>query len=250
MDINEALAALADKTKSQVVELRGEKGEKGDRGEKGEPGRDGKSVSLVIGKVISGDEAVARIRQDGNVFVLDLCLPRGEQGLRGPQGLPGKDGERGFQGPKGDRGERGLAGQDGEPGTPGKDGARGERGAQGEKGEQGPQGLRGDRGERGERGLPGLKGERGDTGERGIAGPMGERGHTGPQGAPGENAVLDVEELKSLLISVLTSSGVMTEQVAKLIAVKAELKRCLHQATSRHQAELAEVYRKVDNIIG
>jgi len=250
MDINEALAALADKTKSHVVELRGEKGEKGDRGEKGDPGRDGKNVVLVIGKVIGGDEAAARIRQDGNVFVLDLCLPRGEQGLRGQQGLPGKDGERGLPGLKGERGERGPAGQDGETGVPGKDGERGERGSEGQKGEQGPQGVRGERGERGERGLEGKKGERGDAGERGSAGPMGERGHTGPQGVPGENAVLDVEELKALLISVLTSAGVMTEQVSKLIAVKAELKRCLHQATSRHQAELAEVYRRVDNIIG
>lgn len=207
-DINAALAALQNSTNYRVTELRGETGPQGPRGDKGDPGHDGKDVKLVIGKVISGDEAAARIRQGGDTFILDLCLPRGAEGLRGPQGLPGPHGS---QGPAGPQGERGF---------------------------------------RGERGSEGPKGERGQEGERGPVGPQGLMGESivGPQGEPGRS--VDEDQLKATLIALLSDAGVVSETLKKMIAVKAELKRCLHQATSRHQAELAEVYRKVDNIIG
>lgn len=214
MDINEALEVLRSNMKSHVVELHGEKGERGERGLTGPAGRDGKDVRLVIGKVVAGSEAVARIRQEGNTFILDLCLPCGEQGQRGHQGLPGKDGE---QGPAGVKGESGS---------------------------------RGERGERGERGVEGPRGERGTVGERGPQGTTGPAGESvvGPKGEPGRS--IDEDQLKSVLIRVLSDTGVLTEQAQKLISVKGILKQALHQANSRHQAELADVYRKVDNIIG
>lgn len=207
MNINEALAALANSTQSRVVELRGEKGERGERGAVGPAGRDGKDVKLVIGRVIGGDEAQARIREQDGTFVLDLCISRGEQGPRGFQGFPGP------QGPQGERGERG------------------EQGFRGERGETGPAGQ----------GAPGPKGEVGQRGERGEAGPQGERGESGHS--------VNEEELKAILIRVLSDVGVLTEQSRKLIAVHAELKRALHKANSRNIAELTETYQKIDSII-
>lgn len=145
-NINEALAALTSSVQHSVTEIRGEKGEKGDRGEVGPPGRDGRDVKLVIGAVISGDKAEARIRQDGDVFVLDLCLPVGKQGERGFIGLPGPQGPQGERGEQGERGFKGDRGEVGPPGVgaPGKDSVV-----------PGPVGPRGEQGERGERGEPG-----------------------------------------------------------------------------------------------
>jgi Collagen triple helix repeat (20 copies) len=115
-----------------------------------------------------------------------------------------------------------------------------------EKGEQGPQGPQGPRGERGIEG----KGERGDVGERGPQGVMGPAGDSivGPRGEPGISVNEDM--LQSVLIKVLGDIIGKDIVLQKMVAVRAELKRCLHQATSRHQAELADVYRKIDNVIG
>lgn len=82
----------------------------------------GASIGTVTAHATeAGSEATASTTRDGDGdWVLDLGLPRGEQGPQGPAG-----------GPKGDKGEKGDSG------------ATGPQGPQGEKGEKGDPGPRG-----------------------------------------------------------------------------------------------------------
>jgi hypothetical protein len=131
----------------RVTELRGETGERGLPGTIGATGPAGKDAKFKIGVVVQGDKAEARIREGGdNTFILDLCLPRGEQGPRGFIGLPGPagvDGKNGVDGVDGKNGERGFSGANGQDSKAA--GPRGERGADGES-IVGPRGEKGDTG--------------------------------------------------------------------------------------------------------
>ncbi len=222
MDTNltAALVALQNSMDRKVVELRGETGERGLPGAIGATGPAGKDAKLKIGIVVSGEKPEARIRESGdNTFILDLCLPRGEQGDRGFLGLPGKDGI-------------GKDGRDGESvvgpaGRPGRDGVDAAPLSQQdvEKAvrkilEQNPEKFRGSAGES----VIGSKGERGEPG-------------------------MTREEIGQTIIEVLSNAGVITEQAKKLISVKAALRTALNKATSRSQAEMQDLVRKVDEIL-
>ena len=63
--------------------LKGAKGEQGEKGEKGEVGENGPANTLTIGTVTSGDEASATITGETPNQVLNLILPRGQQGVAG-----------------------------------------------------------------------------------------------------------------------------------------------------------------------
>ncbi len=121
-------------------------GERGLPGATGAIGPAGKDAKFKIGVVVQGDKAEARIRESGdNTFILDLCLPRGEQGPRGFIGLTGANGV------------------DGKNGTDGVDGKNGERGFTGANGQDSKVvGPKGDRGEPGQS-IKGDKGEPGDS---------------------------------------------------------------------------------------
>ena len=70
--------------------------------------------------------------------VLELGIPKGEQGPRGEAGPTGAKGDAGEQGPQGPRGETGPQGLQG---------PKGEKGDKGDKGEPGPQGPKGEPGD-------------------------------------------------------------------------------------------------------
>ena len=204
----------------KVVELRGETGERGLPGATGATGPAGKDAKFKIGIVVSGEKPEARIRESGdNTFILDLCLPVGATGPRGLLGMPGRDGI-------------GKDGRDGESvvgpaGRPGRDGVDAAPLSQQdvEKAvrkilEQNPEKFRG------------LAGEsiRGDKGDPGIPG-------------------MTREEISQTIIEVLSNAGVITEQAEKLIRVKTALRTALNKATSRAQAEMQDLVRKVDEIL-
>ena len=144
-ELKGALAALQNSMDRKVVELRGETGERGLPGAIGATGRDGKPAKFKIGLVVSGEKAEARVRESGdNTFILDLCLPRGEQGARGFIGLTGAsgvDGKNGIDGVDGKNGERGFTGANGQDSKV--------AGPKGDRGEPG-QSIKGDKGEPGD----------------------------------------------------------------------------------------------------
>ena len=82
----------------------------------------------------SGQEPTASIVNG----VLELGIPKGEQGPRGEAGPTGAKGDTGEQGPQGPRGETGPQGLQG---------PKGEKGDKGDKGEPGPQGPKGEPGD-------------------------------------------------------------------------------------------------------
>jgi len=211
MDTNltAALVALQNSMDRKVVELRGETGDRGLPGATGATGPAGKDAKFKIGVVVQGDKAEARIREGGDNTFI-LDLC-----------LP--------LGPQGDRGLLGLPGPTGSRGETGPSGLRGERGERGYIGEKGDTGA----------GLQGLKGEVGPRGEIGSQGPQGEKGDVG----------MTREEIQGVIIEVLSDAGVMTEQASKLIRVKTELRKALNKATSRSQAEIQDLVRKVDEIV-
>lgn len=78
-----------DFTQEQLAQLKGDKGDKGepgDRGEQGEKGDVGLSNALTIGSVIKGEEAGATIVGEAPNQVLNLILPKGDEGERGEPG--------------------------------------------------------------------------------------------------------------------------------------------------------------------
>ena len=222
-NLTDALKALENSNSqaSSIVELRGERGEVGPPGVDGKDGKDAPPVSIRIGTVVATDgEPAARIRATGdNSFVLDLALPKGPVGPRGPLGLQSE--EPGPVGPKGD--------------SPSEEEL-----------------LRLIRRvvQENRQALTGPRGERGAEGERGPQGVMGLKGDTGEQGPMGEATIVSEDDLKEIFVRVLSDSGVLSEAQARLIAVRAELRRALHSVSSRSIAELQTVYRNVDNIIG
>lgn len=81
--------------------------------------------SISIGTVVSGTVASAEITGTPDNQVLNLVLPRGEQGIPGINGVNGQDGEQGpqgLQGPKGDTGNTGATGPQGPKGDKGDKG--------------------------------------------------------------------------------------------------------------------------------
>lgn len=170
----------------------GEKGDKGDTGEqgpKGEKGDLGPSPNITIGTVEEGDEAEATITGETPNLILNLTIPRGEQGIQGPKGETGATGP---EGPKGDTGDQGPQGIQGE---------KGEKGDKGDKGDTGAQGIQGEKGDTGATGpAPNLSigtVDSGDTANASVSGsnpnyrlnltlPRGEQGIQGPQGPKGD----------------------------------------------------------------
>jgi hypothetical protein len=205
------------------------------RGATGKDGKDAKDPAPKVGQVISADHPEVRIRKQGNDWVFDFALPRGEKGdspdratlthliEAAVQKIIAEDPEK-FRGATGSTGpapsqadlrfliERVIAG------NPDRfRGQRGERGAQGE-------------------GLPGPEG------------PEGRRGSPGLQGDPG--VTVTREEVGQWVIEALSQAGVQSDLIEKLVRVKAEIKRLIHESDSRHIAHLSDAYRKVDRIIG
>ena len=287
-DLNEMMAAICARKeqieKAEAEKIIGAPGPRGERGSSGLPAR------LFVGTVIESDKAAASvspIEGKENEYRLNLWLPRGRDGqngdrgasgaastVAGPAGSPGRDAQPPSQediekvvhkvleaNVEKFRGERGasVVGERGEPGQSGRtpkieigtcttgnepsakfrivDGVHYldlvlQRGPSGPRGEIGPIG----------------KGERGSPGES-IVGPTGPAGES-IQGPPGLNAYPTDEMLTDLIINVLTKV-IGTEIIfQKLAAVKAELAREVHNATSRHAAALSDTYRRVSNIIG
>lgn len=96
---------------------------------------------ITIGEVetlANGEPATATMTGDYANPVLNLGLPRGDQGIQGPQGPTGP------QGPQGPTGATGATGATGPQGPQGPTGATGATGATGPQGPQGPQGPAGD----------------------------------------------------------------------------------------------------------
>ena len=194
--INKRLESL------EVVHTR-YKGDRGAKGDKGDPGRDGINgadgvsnlpgpvgppgkngadavTTIALGQVVSGREAMASLRHEGDVVILDLVLPRGSQG---EQGSAGRDASiedirrvvvevlSSAEIRSACRGEAGRDGKDssvpGPPGTPGRDGVDGVSNIPGPRGEVGPQGIRG---------LAGPVGPQGSPGPEGLRGPIGKPG--------------------------------------------------------------------------
>ena len=175
-------------------------GEAGQQGIQGPKGDTGPANALTIGTVKAsepGAAAEATITGDAPAQVLNLVIPRGEQGPQGIQGL------------KGDPGDTGPKGEQGNPGPQGEQGPKGDIGPEGPQGETGPANVLTigtvEASEPGSnpsanitgtspaqvlnlvlpRGEQGPSGERGSQGEQGERGPQGERGEQGPAGAAG-----------------------------------------------------------------
>lgn len=180
---------------------RGEPGLKGDRGITGAPGQDGKHgrdgrdaavPEFIIGSVVSGNTAKAELRRDENgVYVLNLVLPRGEQG------------------PKGDMGPIGFRGHDGKDGLDSM--------------------------------VPGPQGEKGEIGLTGVAGPI------GPQGEKGELGMTH-EEIVKTIVDTLQDVGVMTEQAKKLVKLRLEIRKMLHETDERHMSQVKKLVKRVDDL--
>ena len=178
-------------------------GEAGPQGIQGLKGDTGPANALTIGTVKAsepGAAAEATITGDAPAQVLNLVIPRGEQGPQGIQGL------------KGDPGDTGPKGEQGNPGPQGEQGLKGDIGPEGPQGETGPANVltigtveASEPGSnpsanitgtspaqvlnlvlpRGEQGPSGERGPQGEQGEQGERGPQGEQGERGPQGTAG-----------------------------------------------------------------
>ena len=92
---------------------KGDKGETGEQGPKGDKGDLGPSPNITIGSVEEGDEAEASITGETPNLILNLTIPRGEQGIQGEKG------EKGDKGDKGDTGAQGIQGEKGDTGATG-----------------------------------------------------------------------------------------------------------------------------------
>ena len=198
---------------------------------------------------------------------------KAERGERGPVGEAGPIGPTGPAGAKGDRGLTGPAGEDGKHGRDGRDAQVPEfvigeavvgteakatlhrnesgvyilslilpRGERGVKGEPGPTGLRGFPGK--DSVTPGPKGDPGKS----ITGPAGADSTVpGPQGIPGKDG-LSIDEIKQLVVDILSDAGLLSEQAQKLATIRALLKKAIHQADARHAFQISEIIREVDKL--
>jgi hypothetical protein len=70
----------------------------------------------------------------------------------------------------------------------------------------------------------------------------------GPRGEPGTSVT--EEMLQGVIVKVLSDIIGKEIVLAKMVQVRAELKRCIHEADSRHITHFQTVFRKLDNIIG
>jgi hypothetical protein len=78
------------------------KGDQGPAGPQGLTGPVGPAPALGIGTVVPGQDAAAAFTPGFNdTLLLNLVLPKGDQGPAGPQGLTGPQGNPGIQGPAG-----------------------------------------------------------------------------------------------------------------------------------------------------
>lgn len=99
---------------------------------------------ITIGEVETlgtGEPATATMTGDYINPVLNLGLPRGEQGIQGIQGPQGEQGPQGPQGPTGETGATGATGPQGPEGPQGPTGPEGPEGPQGATGATGATGA-------------------------------------------------------------------------------------------------------------
>ncbi|VVB53000.1 Uncharacterised protein [uncultured archaeon] len=233
-NLSEALKAIqtqTDELQRQKTELA--RGPKGDRGEPGigKDGRDGISPKLTIGQVSSGDNPHAEIRNLGEgIFELNLVLPRGERGEKGEAST--------IQGP---------AGRDSSvPGPAGRDGVS----VKGPKGDAGsmPE-VRVGQVSIGDAAVKAKPFERGVILDFTL--PKAKDGVDGKQGDPGRSGFSE-DEIRTIvtetIIKTLSDVGVISEQAEKLIRVRTELKRKLHEVDARHISEISDFVKRVDRI--
>lgn len=234
-DISAALEAI----KKSVSSFDEEKAEaiKGDRGPIGPPGRDGKDgrdgapaplPKIKVGRVETGDEAKASVRETDGIFIFDFVLPRGD---RGPIGKTGNSGIDGATGPKGDT-------------------------------------IKGDRGPRGDTGAtPRIRigtvsvgeaasvavnqSEDGSVAILNFVLPKAKDGEPGTAGTPGVDG-MSADEIHQFvaqtIIEVLQDVGVSNAHVARLVAVRAALKKKINQANARHIGEISDLVGQVDRL--
>lgn len=189
------------------------KGPKGDKGDKGDIGNTGLSNVLTIGTVTKGDNASATITGTSPSQVLNLVLPKGDQGIQGEKGDKGDTGEQGIQGVQGIQGEKGDTGVGFTTASVGESSQSGDytvtpitfnksdgsttvvnvnakNGVDGTVSfdnltEEQKASLKGEKGDKGDTGETGATGPQGEQGPQGPTGPQGETGATGPQGPTG-----------------------------------------------------------------
>ena len=77
---------------------------------------------LTVGAVSTGEDAAASISGEAPNLVLNLTLPKGDQGIQGVQGPQGEKGDTGAKGDPGPQGVQGAKGDKGDKGDPGDDG--------------------------------------------------------------------------------------------------------------------------------
>lgn len=82
----------------------------GAQGQKGDTGSAGPANSLSIGTVTKGEQASATITGESPNQILNLVLPKGDQGIKGDQGQKGDKGDPGLQGLQGVEGPKGDPG--------------------------------------------------------------------------------------------------------------------------------------------
>jgi hypothetical protein len=198
----------------------------------GKDGKDAKEPTPKVGQVVSADHPEVRIRKQVDEWVFDFAFPRGEKGETPSKGVLAQFIDVAVQkiiaeDPERFRGATGAVGP-----SPSQADLRFliERVIA-----ENPDRFRGQRGERGAQG-------------EGLPGPEGRRGAPGLQGEPG--VTVTREEVGQWVIQALSQAGVHTELIEKLVRVKAEIKRLIHEADSRHIAHLSDAYRTVDRIIG
>ena len=128
------------------------------------------------------------------------------------------------------------------------------------------------RGERGEKGsastVPGPTGRSGRDGNDAVppsqqevekivrkvleANPEKFRGETGPAGESikGEkgDAGMGREEIKHLIVQILSEAGVLSEQAQKLVAIRAKLHNAIRDADVRHQTQITTLIKDVDRL--
>ena len=191
----------------------GPQGPKGDKGDKGDIGNTGLSNVLTIGTVTKGDNASATITGTSPSQVLNLVLPKGDQGIQGEKGDKGDTGEQGIQGIQGIQGEKGDTGVGFTTASVGESSQSGDytvtpitfnksdgsttvvnvnakNGVDGTVSfdnltEEQKASLKGEKGDKGDTGETGATGPQGEQGPQGPTGPQGETGATGPQGPTG-----------------------------------------------------------------
>lgn len=233
-DISKALAAITARNNS-IQEEKAElaRGPAGPRGEIGPSGKDGAPApppKVQVGLVQVGDQAKVTVREiKPGSFEFDFVLPRAERGPAGRDGSPGKDGLS-IKGDPGRDGES-ICGPQGPPG-------------------EAPEIKVGDvtAGEN-----PAVFAHKLDYGKKIVLDftiPKGKDG-VGIQGPAGKDG-LNEDDIRTIvrdtIIDTLKDVGVSNAHVARLVAVRAILKKKLNQATARHIGEIRDLVGEVDRL--